>query len=60
MMFESDDSGDYHRKKGCRYFFKFLDNKILRPIFIYKYHQNVENEPHINFGDMLEEYKNLQ
>ena len=26
------------RKKGCFYFFKQLDNRIMRPVFIYKYH----------------------
>ena len=30
------------KKKGCLYFFKELDNKIMRPVFIYKYHEMVE------------------
>ena len=59
-MFESDQDEDYDKKKGCRYFFKELDNKILWPIFIYKYHDEVENAPYLTFNDMYDDYQDIQ
>lgn len=56
-----DDNSQFNsKKKGCLYFFKELDNKIMRPVFIYKYHQLVEKQPYYTFGDMLDEYKKIQ
>lgn len=54
-----DRSSIKGKKKGCFYFFKQLDNRIMRPVFIYKYHQLVEKQPHYTFGDMLDEYKKI-
>lgn len=58
IMFER--SSQHKKNKGCFYFFKQLDNKILRPIFIYKYHEFVEKQPHYTFDDMLDEYRKIQ
>lgn len=37
VIFDNRDSVKT-QKKGCLYFFKQMDNRIMRPVFIYKYH----------------------
>ena len=51
---------DGDNKKGCCYYIKFFDRKILRPILIYKYNDIFEHAgKHIDFEEMLEEYKQI-
>ena len=47
------------KKKGCTYYFKIIDNLVLRPIFIYKYELK-KNLPEFNFNDMLQEYGEIK
>ena len=59
IAFESDEESE-KRKRGCCYYFRMLDNRILRPVFIYKYNAVVKKQKPINFEEMLEEYKQIQ
>ena len=40
--------------KGCAYYFKMFDDKILRPILIYKYNQT-KFVKEVDFEQVLEE-----
>ena len=58
IAFDNDSDEDRSKKKrGCCFYFKQLDNRILRPLFIYKYDVLVKKQKPINFEEMLNEYK---
>ena len=55
-------TSDYAFKKGRNgftHYFKIFDDKILRPILIYKY-RGVKNRPIFEIADVLEEYQRIE
>ena len=59
---EGSIDSDYAFKKGSNgftHYFKIFDDKILRPILIYKY-RGVENRPIFEIADVLEEYQRIE
>ena len=46
-------------KKGCYAWFERIDEKYIRPCFIYKY-DKIKDRMELEFEDVLQEYKLIQ